>query len=116
MTHLQLTLHAVTAAAAAALSWCCAVASALFLVALHFTYTTDNAPTAHPACCCCSALCCAVASALFMVGLWVTGLQPAPKVDKGFMLALMPVALFHTIGHVSACVSFSQVRMLCDMP
>jgi hypothetical protein len=45
-----------------------------------------------------------------MVVLWGTGMQPRPKVDKGFMLALMPVALFHTIGHVSACVSFSQVR------
>lgn len=44
-----------------------------------------------------------------MLGLWATGLQPKPKVDKGFMLALLPVALFHTIGHVSACVSFSQV-------
>ncbi|WIA17615.1 hypothetical protein OEZ85_014426 [Tetradesmus obliquus] len=52
-----------------------------------------------------------MASALFMVGLWVTGLQPAPKVDRGFMMALMPVALFHTIGHVSACVSFSQVAV-----
>jgi solute carrier family 35 protein E1 len=44
-----------------------------------------------------------------MVVLWGTGMQPRPKVDRGFMLALMPVALFHTIGHVSACVSFSQV-------
>lgn len=50
-------------------------------------------------------------SAMFMVGLWASGLQPKPKVDKGFMLALMPVALFHTIGHVSACVSFSQVAV-----
>lgn len=55
----------------------------------------------------------AVASGLFMVVLWATGMQPKPKVDKGFMLALMPVALFHTIGHVSACVSFSQVRPRC---
>lgn len=26
-------------------------------------------------------------------------------------MALLPVALFHTIGHVSACVSFSQVAV-----
>lgn len=41
--------------------------------------------------------------------LWATGLQPKPRVDKALLLALLPVALFHTIGHVSACVSFSQV-------
>lgn len=46
-----------------------------------------------------------------MAGLWVTGLQPVPKFDRHFLLALMPVALFHTVGHVSACVSFSQVRL-----
>ncbi len=46
-----------------------------------------------------------------MVVLWVTRLQPAPKFDKGFLLALLPVALFHTVGHVSACVSFSQMAV-----
>lgn len=46
-----------------------------------------------------------------MLFLWITKLQPAPKLDKGFMLALLPVALFHTIGHVSACVSFSQMAV-----
>jgi solute carrier family 35 protein E1 len=51
------------------------------------------------------------ASGLFMAVLWVTKLQPAPKFDRGFLLALAPVALFHTIGHVSACVSFSQVAV-----
>jgi solute carrier family 35 protein E1 len=60
-----------------------------------------------------------VASGLFMVVLWATGMQPKPRVDKGFLLALMPVALFHTVGHVSACVSFSQVcggqRYLCEI-
>eukprot|EP00879_Flechtneria_rotunda_P011581 GHRR01012096.1.p1 GENE.GHRR01012096.1~~GHRR01012096.1.p1 ORF type:complete len:186 (+),score=35.20 GHRR01012096.1:200-757(+) len=50
-----------------------------------------------------------IASGLFMVGLWVTRLQPTPKVDRQFLVALLPVALFHTIGHVSACVSFSHV-------
>lgn len=33
-----------------------------------------------------------------------------PLAARGFLVALLPVALFHTIGHVSACVSFSQVR------
>ncbi|KAG1674390.1 hypothetical protein FOA52_012916 [Chlamydomonas sp. UWO 241] len=51
------------------------------------------------------------ASAAFMVFLWVTRLQPVPKVDKGLFLALLPVGLFHTIGHVSACVSFSQMSV-----
>lgn len=44
-----------------------------------------------------------------MAVLWATGLQPRPQVDRRFLAALLPVALFHTIGHVSACVSFSQV-------
>eukprot|EP00879_Flechtneria_rotunda_P015024 GHRR01015699.1.p1 GENE.GHRR01015699.1~~GHRR01015699.1.p1 ORF type:complete len:331 (+),score=78.12 GHRR01015699.1:384-1376(+) len=52
-----------------------------------------------------------IASGLFMVGLWVTRLQPTPKVDRQFLVALLPVALFHTIGHVSACVSFSHVAV-----
>jgi solute carrier family 35 protein E1 len=51
----------------------------------------------------------AAASGLFMVGMWVTRLQPAPRVDGKFLTALLPVAFFHTVGHVSACVSFSQV-------
>jgi hypothetical protein len=51
----------------------------------------------------------AAASGLFMLALWATRLQPAPRVDGKFLAALMPVAFFHTVGHVSACVSFSQV-------
>ena len=46
-----------------------------------------------------------------MAVLWATKLQPAPKLPPGFLLALLPVALFHTVGHVSACVSFSQVAV-----
>ena len=53
----------------------------------------------------------AAASALFLVGLWATRLQPVPKIDRKFLLALMPVALFHTVGHVSACLSFSQMAV-----
>jgi solute carrier family 35 protein E1 len=32
-------------------------------------------------------------------------------VDKGFLLALLPVGFFHTVGHVAACVSFSQMAV-----
>lgn len=46
-----------------------------------------------------------------MVFLWVFKLQPVPQMSWGFLVALMPVALFHTIGHVSACVSFSQMAV-----
>lgn len=51
------------------------------------------------------------ASGLFMVFLWVTKLQPAPRVTPALAKALLPVALFHTVGHVSACVSFSQMAV-----
>jgi solute carrier family 35 protein E1 len=53
----------------------------------------------------------AAASGLFMLGLWALRLQPVPKVNFQFFIALMPVALFHTIGHVSACLSFSQMAV-----
>eukprot|EP00199_Chlamydomonas_sp_CCMP681_P002140 CAMPEP_0119107224 /NCGR_PEP_ID=MMETSP1180-20130426/9583_1 /TAXON_ID=3052 ORGANISM="Chlamydomonas cf sp, Strain CCMP681" /NCGR_SAMPLE_ID=MMETSP1180 /ASSEMBLY_ACC=CAM_ASM_000741 /LENGTH=403 /DNA_ID=CAMNT_0007092683 /DNA_START=17 /DNA_END=1228 /DNA_ORIENTATION=+ len=51
------------------------------------------------------------ASSLFMVLVWLLRIQPAPRLDGAFLLALLPVALFHTIGHVSACVSFSQMAV-----
>lgn len=51
------------------------------------------------------------ASGLYMCVLWALKLQPIPKVDVGLFKALLPVALFHTVGHVSACVSFSQVAV-----
>ncbi|GAB4815738.1 hypothetical protein N2152v2_002784 [Parachlorella kessleri] len=51
------------------------------------------------------------ASALCMVILWVTRLQPVPQVSGKLIRALLPVALFHTIGHVSACLSFSQMAV-----
>jgi solute carrier family 35 protein E1 len=53
----------------------------------------------------------AAASGLFMVVLWITKLQPVPQVDRRFLLALLPVALFHVVGHVSACLSFSQMAV-----
>lgn len=51
------------------------------------------------------------ASAVFMTVLWTLGLQQRPKVSKELILALIPVAFFHTVGHVSACVSFSQMAV-----
>ena len=51
------------------------------------------------------------ASVLFMGFLWLTGLQARPKVSPALFKALAPVALFHTIGHVSACVSFSKMAV-----
>lgn len=46
-----------------------------------------------------------------MFMLWSLKLQPCPKIDKSFIVALLGPALFHTIGHISACVSFSKVAV-----
>lgn len=46
-----------------------------------------------------------------MLILWSTKLQPCPKISKSFIIALLGPALFHTIGHISACVSFSKVAV-----
>lgn len=43
--------------------------------------------------------------------LWVTKLQPVPRVDGALIRALLPVAFFHTVGHVSAVVSFSLMAI-----
>lgn len=49
--------------------------------------------------------------AVWMLMLWSFKLQPCPKIDKTFIIALLGPALFHTIGHISACVSFSKVAV-----
>uniref|UniRef100_A0A7N0T1N4 Sugar phosphate transporter domain-containing protein n=1 Tax=Kalanchoe fedtschenkoi TaxID=63787 RepID=A0A7N0T1N4_KALFE len=46
-----------------------------------------------------------------MLVLWGFKLQPCPKISKEFIIALLGPALFHTIGHISACVSFSKVAV-----
>ncbi|CAM8901730.1 unnamed protein product [Rhodiola kirilowii] len=46
-----------------------------------------------------------------MLVLWGLKLQPCPKISKEFVIALLGPALFHTIGHISACVSFSKVAV-----
>eukprot|EP00887_Chlorella_sp_A99_P004456 scaffold30.g4456.t1 len=47
------------------------------------------------------------ASAIFMGVLWLTRLQPLPQISKRMLVALLPVALFHTVGHMA--VSFAHV-------
>lgn len=49
--------------------------------------------------------------AIWMFGLWGFKLQPFPSVTKEFLIALLGPALFHAIGHISACVSFSKVAV-----
>ncbi|KAK9144109.1 hypothetical protein Sjap_004012 [Stephania japonica] len=48
---------------------------------------------------------------LWMLFLWSFKLQHCPKITKPFVVALLGPALFHTIGHISACVSFSKVAV-----
>ncbi|KAJ8763187.1 hypothetical protein K2173_025572 [Erythroxylum novogranatense] len=48
---------------------------------------------------------------VWMFILWSLKLQPCPKISKPFIIALLGPALFHTIGHISACVSFSKVAV-----
>lgn len=48
---------------------------------------------------------------IWMLVLWSLKLQPCPKITKPFIIALLGPALFHTIGHISACVSFSKVAV-----
>lgn len=46
-----------------------------------------------------------------MIILWSSKLQPCPKITKPLIAGLVFPALFHTIGHISACVSFSKVAV-----
>ena len=48
---------------------------------------------------------------VWMLILWSLKLQPCPKISKPFIIALLGPALFHTVGHISACVSFSKVAV-----
>lgn len=48
---------------------------------------------------------------VWMFVLWSLKLQPCPKISKSFIVALLGPALFHTVGHISACVSFSKVAV-----
>lgn len=52
-----------------------------------------------------------VASSMFMVCLWSTGSHPKPTLPPRFLFHLLPVALFHTIGHIAACVSFTKMAV-----
>ncbi|GHP03743.1 hypothetical protein PPROV_000249800 [Pycnococcus provasolii] len=51
---------------------------------------------------------------LWMLGAWATGaIKPPPKkaFSKEFLIALLPVSLFHCVGHVAACLSFSKMAV-----
>jgi hypothetical protein len=48
---------------------------------------------------------------LFMCVMWLLRLQPLPKMPASFYIAVIPVAFFHTVGHVSACCAFSQMSV-----
>ncbi|CAB4269262.1 unnamed protein product [Prunus armeniaca] len=45
------------------------------------------------------------------VGSLVFEAPTMPQISKPFIVALLGPALFHTIGHISACVSFSKVAV-----
>ncbi|PKA45989.1 Xylulose 5-phosphate/phosphate translocator, chloroplastic [Apostasia shenzhenica] len=47
----------------------------------------------------------------WMFGLWASRLQPYQRLNRQFFFVLLGPALFHTIGHISACVSFSKVAV-----
>ncbi|KAF9624492.1 hypothetical protein IFM89_011535 [Coptis chinensis] len=48
---------------------------------------------------------------IWMFCLWGFKLQPFPKISKPFILALLGPALFHTVGHISACVSMANAAV-----
>ncbi|KAK8968500.1 hypothetical protein KSP40_PGU001098 [Platanthera guangdongensis] len=48
---------------------------------------------------------------LWMAALWASKLQPFPRVNRKFFLALLSPALFHVVGHIAACISFSKVAV-----
>ncbi|KAI0499731.1 hypothetical protein KFK09_017939 [Dendrobium nobile] len=50
-------------------------------------------------------------SSLWMAGLWATKLQPFPRVNRKFLLALLGPGLFHAIGHTSACIAFTKLAV-----
>ncbi|XP_077247544.1 nucleotide/sugar transporter family protein [Tasmannia lanceolata] len=52
-----------------------------------------------------------LAGSIWMFVLWSFNLQPYPKISKDFIFALLGPAFFHTVGHISACVSFSKVAV-----
>lgn len=45
---------------------------------------------------------------VWMAALWASGIQPFPRVNRKFFLALLSPALFHAVGHIAACISFSN--------
>lgn len=52
-----------------------------------------------------------VGSFMFGLFIWATGIQPKPKTSPEFLKSLAPVALFHTLGHVTACIAFGAMAV-----
>lgn len=48
---------------------------------------------------------------MFGVFIWATGIQPKPETSPEFLKSLAPVALFHTLGHVTACIAFGAMAV-----
>lgn len=52
-----------------------------------------------------------VGSFVFGVFIWTTGIQPKPHISPNFLKSLWPVAMFHTLGHVTACIAFGAMAV-----
>eukprot|EP00891_Asterochloris_glomerata_P003352 jgi/Astpho2/3352/Aster-04701 len=89
---------------------CCSSGCIRYASNIIFNIANKNSLTAFPCPWFISTLQLAV-SGVYMIALWVLGLQKKPKVDAKFWKMIMPVAFFHTVGHVSACTSFGQMAV-----
>lgn len=52
-----------------------------------------------------------IASSTIMCVLWGFRIHPVPTLPPGFLRSLLPVAFFHSVGHVAACVSFCKMSV-----
>lgn len=52
-----------------------------------------------------------VASSVIMCALWGFRMHPVPVLPRGFLRSLLPVAFFHSVGHVAACISFCKMSV-----
>lgn len=52
-----------------------------------------------------------MASSAIMCILWGFRIHPIPKLPPGFLRSLLPVAFFHSVGHVAACISFCKMSV-----
>lgn len=52
-----------------------------------------------------------LASSAIMCVLWGFRIHPVPTLPPGFLKSLLPVAFFHSVGHVAACISFCKMSV-----